>query len=67
MHREHPIKLNCFIQKNLVLAHLAEDNGEFAFILCREGLEMALGKRLKVRDRITIDVDIKLSEIQDME
>jgi hypothetical protein len=55
-----PLTLRAKVQRHLVLAHIAEDDGQFAFVLCRAGLERAAGQRFKPGDkpllRVTIEV-----------
>jgi hypothetical protein len=53
------MKLVCKVQEHLVLAYRETDTGEFFFVLCREGLEKALNRKLNVRDKITLIVDVK--------
>ncbi len=55
------MKLKCRIQRTLITAHLAEDNGDFVFVLCRRGIEKELGRRFSVGEDVVLDVDIKIA------
>lgn len=50
------MKLKVKIQRHLALAHLAEDDGEFAFVLCRRGLEKLVGRRLNAGETVVVEV-----------
>lgn len=60
MESTKPLLLKARIQRHLALAYLAEDDGEFAFVLCRRGLEKAIGKRLKGGQKVMLKVSIEL-------
>lgn len=55
--------LICKIQRHLVMAHRQGDKGEFFFVLCRSGLEKAIGKKLKFGTTVGIEVSMTLKEI----
>jgi len=55
-----PLLLRAKVQHHLVLAHIAEDDGQFAFVLCRRGLERAAGRRFKAGDRPLLKVTIEV-------
>lgn len=42
-----------------MVAYRDTDRGDFVFVLCKKGLEKALNRRLKCRERVVLDVDIK--------
>ena len=53
------MKLKVRIQRHLALAYLAEDSGDWSFVLCKEGLEKLLGRRLKAGEQLTMEVEGK--------
>lgn len=56
------MKVNIKVQRHLVTAWDAKDNGEFVFIICRRGIEGALEQRLKTGKKYAINVDAQMIE-----
>lgn len=50
------MKLRVKVQRHLALAHIDGDGGEFAFVLCRRGLEKLLGQKLRTGEEWLIEV-----------
>lgn len=57
-----PIEIRVKIQRHLALANLADDDGRFAFVLCRRGFEQLIGRRTKIGDEIQVEVTAKMVE-----
>lgn len=53
------MKIKCKIQHSLVVSHMAEDDGNFVFVICRRGFEKTLGRRCKVGDTVIVDVTFR--------
>jgi hypothetical protein len=51
--------LNVRIQDSLAVAHMAEDDGDFIFVLCRTGFERCLGRHTDVGERILVGATLK--------
>lgn len=56
------MKIICKVQDHLVVAHRAENNGEFIFVLCRAGVEKALNKKLVTGKRFQMQIIAKLNK-----
>lgn len=55
-----PLLLRARIQRHLALAHLAHDDGQFAFVLCRAGIERATGVKFRPGDKPLLRVTIEI-------
>jgi hypothetical protein len=44
------------IQRHLAVGHLAEDNGDWVFTLCRRGLQDMVGERLHTGSEYLVDI-----------
>ena len=53
------------IQQALAIAHIASDDGEFAFVLCRRGLQQLVGERFKTGETVLIEVEAKVKHEND--
>ena len=55
-----PLYIRALIQQSLALGHLADDDGRFAWVMCRKGLQAACGQKFKGGDkpllRVTVEV-----------
>lgn len=47
--------------KNSKNSTRAEDSGEFAFVLCKRGLEQLIGQRLKTGATVTVDIEGRIA------
>jgi len=55
-----PLILVARVQRHLVLAHRDTDDGLFAFVLCKQGIEEAIGERLRRDTKVKLRVTIEL-------
>jgi len=55
-----PLILVARVQRHLVLAHRDTDDGLFAFVLCKQGIEAAIGQRLQRDTQVRLKVTIEL-------
>ena len=53
------ITVKCRVQRSLVVAHVAEDDGDMVFVICRRGLEKVLNKRLAVGQKLTLKINLQ--------
>lgn len=49
----------CTVQHSLVTGHRAEDGGEFVFVLCRRGMEDAMGMKFPIGSRFLASLEGK--------
>lgn len=56
------MKIRIKTQRHLCVAHVAEDNGDWVFTICRRGCEEWIGRRLKVGEVAVIDVHADIVE-----
>ena len=57
-----PLRIKLRIQPTLVTGHLAEDNGNFVFVLCRRGVQQMLGQKLKVGSQYVVEIKGRILE-----
>lgn len=51
------IPLMVTVQEGLCTAHLAKDDGKWMFTVCRRGLEIALGRKVKDGEKMMIFIE----------
>lgn len=63
-----PIYIRALIQHSLALGHLAQDDGRFAWVMCRKGLQEACGQKFKSGDKPLLKVTVEVvSEDEELE
>ena len=50
------MRLKLRVQKYLVVARKVEDSSDWAFTICRRGMEELLGERLPRGEEVTVEV-----------
>ena len=55
-----PIFVRASIQQSLALGHLAQDDGRFAWVMCRKGLQEACGQKFKSGDKPLLKVTVEV-------
>lgn len=50
------MKIICTTQYALITAHRAEDSGEFVFVMCRRGIEEAMGMKFPIGSQFLIEL-----------
>jgi len=56
------MRLRLRVQRHLCVAWLEEDNGDWAFTMCRSGLSKLLGERLVPGEELIVEVSGKVIE-----
>lgn len=56
------MRLKLRVQRHLVVAHMADDPGDWVFTLCRSGMSQAIGRRLVPGEEI--EIEIEASEVE---
>lgn len=57
------MKIICKCQQSLVVAYTAKDSGDFVFVVCREGLEKAIGRQLKVGEIFSVNAELTETDV----
>ena len=57
-----PLLIRASIQQSLALGHIADDDGRFAWVMCRKGLQEACGVKFKSGDRPLFKVTVEYIE-----
>lgn len=55
-----PLFVRALIQQSLALGHLAQDDGRFAWVMCRKGLQEACGHKFKSGDKPLLKVTVEV-------
>ena len=54
-----PIYIRASIQQSLALGYMASDDGSFAWVMCRKGLQAACGRKFKGGDKPLLKVTVE--------
>ena len=50
------MRINVKVQRHLVVGHLADDDGDWIFTVCRSGFQELLGRKLKTGEEAEVEL-----------